>query len=230
MRPLSPFFAHRHVRLHRFRPQLKAGGPASLKRGFLTSSSQTISASQVLPYSRKELYSVIADISSYPTFLPYCNSAKILEWSHPDNSQQRWPARALLGVGWGAVEEHYVSRVYCVPDQTVEALAGEAETSLAADQLRELYGGIHYGRGCEDASQGGSGHLFRSLRSTWSLQDDRGSKTHPSTRVDLNIDFDFRNPVYAAMAGAALPKVANSVIEAFRARASKVIGPKTGVH
>jgi coenzyme Q-binding protein COQ10 len=226
MRLPSSLFARHHVRLRRFHPVGKPGILAPLNRNFLTATSQTISASHILPYSRKDLYSVIADISSYPSFLPYCNSAKVLGWSRPDRSQRRWPARAVLGVGWGAIEEQYVSRVYCIPEQTVEALAGEAKTNLPSDQLRDLYEGINYGGASNDEAQYREGHLFRSLRSTWSLQDEGGSKAHPTTRVNLKIDFDFQNPIYAAMAGAAVPKVAQAVIDAFQARAETIIGQK----
>lgn len=194
-----------------------------LRRTFFGSTNQTVSASQVLPYSRQDLYAVIADISSYPKFLPFCNTAEILAWSKPDQSQRRWPARALLGVGWGAIEEQYVSRVYCIPNETVEALAGYAKTDLPPDQLQALYGSISGGGATKDGSPAGEGGIFRSLRSTWSLHDRDKNPASPATRVDLKIDFDFQNPIHAAMAGAAIPKIADSVIQAFRARAKAVI-------
>lgn len=226
MRLPSSLFSSHYVRPIRFQLATKKDISFPIKRSFLTSSSQTISASKVLPYSRTELYSVIADISSYPTFLPYCKNAKILEWSRLDRSQRRWPARAELKVGWGAIEEQYVSRVYCIPEQTVEALAGEAKTNLPSGQIRELYEGINYDTNGEAQSR--DGHLFRSLRSTWSLRDEGTRSGQLTTRVDLKIDFDFQSPIYAAMAGAAIPQIADSVMDAFQARAKTVIEQKSG--
>ena len=112
-----------------------------------------------------------------------------------------------------------MSRVYCIPERTVEALAGEARTDLELVELQELYGGVSDVPDSHD----GSGSLFRSLRSTWSLHNEDPSTQHPSTRVDLKIEFDFQSPIYAAMAGAAIPRVAQTVMDAFRSRAKAVI-------
>lgn len=43
------------------------------------------------------------------------------------------------------------------------------------------------------------------------------------TEVHLSIEFQFANPIYAALSKAVAPKVAGVMIEAFEARARKVL-------
>ena len=198
------------------------------RRSFLTSSSpQTVKHTAFLPYPPSALYGVIADISSYPTFLPFCTSASILSWSHSDFADRKWPARASLGIGWGNIKEEYVSRVYCVPGHIVEAIAGEARTGLTFQQLQIYEGiegmGVGAGGGRVHGNEGGD--TFKSLKTKWEL---RRATTGAvvGSEVDLSIDFEFRNPLYAALSGAAVPKVAAAVVEAFEKRANIVLGGK----
>ena len=44
------------------------------------------------PYKQKDLFDLINDIKAYPTFLPYCHSAQILE-----ESKQRMLAKLSIG-------------------------------------------------------------------------------------------------------------------------------------
>ena len=43
------------------------------------------------------------------------------------------------------------------------------------------------------------------------------------TQVSLNIEYQFANPVYAALSSAAAPKVADKMIEAFENRVKSVV-------
>ncbi|KAK8041152.1 hypothetical protein PG994_014159 [Apiospora phragmitis] len=44
---------------------------------------QTLTARRTLPYASDRLYELIADIDSYPRFLPYCASARVTHWTNP---------------------------------------------------------------------------------------------------------------------------------------------------
>jgi coenzyme Q-binding protein COQ10 len=70
----------------------------------------------MLPYSQEALYSLIANIEAYPTFLSVCTGAKILE---------RTPEflRAELVVGYGPFKEKFISKVYLAPFDSIEALS-----------------------------------------------------------------------------------------------------------
>lgn len=68
-----------------------------------------------LPYSAERLYQVVADIESYPAFLPGCLAAKILE-------QGPGYCRASLTVGYGPFRESYISKVLLTPFARVEVI------------------------------------------------------------------------------------------------------------
>ncbi|KAK6848879.1 polyketide cyclase/dehydrase and lipid transporter [Apiospora arundinis] len=115
---------------------------------------QTLTARRTLPYASDRLYKLIADIDSYPRFLPYCTSARVTHWTNPSSpapstppsspqentaeAQRRWPTQADLTAGWGGIEETYTSRVFCVPGKIVEAISGEAGPEIPAADLERL--------------------------------------------------------------------------------------------
>ncbi|KAK3327356.1 dehydrase and lipid transport-domain-containing protein [Cercophora scortea] len=145
------------------------------------SAPQTIHARRTLPYPPSQIYSLIANIDSYSSFLPHCASSTVTRWtSPPDPSHQhsdaspstnshhhnkRWPARADLTVGWGPFTESYTSRVYCVPGSIVEAVSGAARTSIPANTLAQ----VGYNVAAEGAIRPGEG-LFESLVTRWTVQ------------------------------------------------------------
>ena len=63
---------------------------------------------KILPYGEKGLYAIVADVKSYPTFLPGCIKAEILE--EKENS-----LRARLTICYGIFKEIYTSRVVFTP-------------------------------------------------------------------------------------------------------------------
>lgn len=85
-------------------------------------------------YTPKQLYSVIADVDSYHSFLPFATTSKVLSAAYRDRSQsaafttskigekgwlndqaeceaERWELAAELKIGAMGYEEGYVSRV-----------------------------------------------------------------------------------------------------------------------
>ena len=58
-----------------------------------------------LPYSRELVFNLVADIESYPQFLPWCNYAKVYERSDDY-------ILASLSVGIKSLEETFQSRVF----------------------------------------------------------------------------------------------------------------------
>jgi len=192
---------------------------------------QSLTATRILPYNSTSVYTLIADIDSYSTFLPYCLESKVIKWSAPDKDGKRWPSEADLKVGWGGYEESFTSRLFCVPGSIVEALGGEATTTLSKSDLK------HYEASFEAPARANS--IFQSLNTRWSIKPfhykppsgkpQTDNAIHPAreqTEVHLTIDFQFSNPVYAALSKAVAPKVAGVMIEAFEVRARKLLdGP-----
>ncbi|KAI1115838.1 hypothetical protein F5Y14DRAFT_409466 [Nemania sp. NC0429] len=222
-------------------------------RRFLLPSSQpqTLTARRRLPHAPAAVYALIADIDSYSAFLPYCSVSRVTAWTSarddPVFGRRRWPARADLTAGWGGLEQTYTSRVLCVPGSVVEALSGEGARSgipphvlarhgLSPDPEEEEEGGGGASLSAVSAAGGrGAGHdgVFKTLVTRWTVTPvsvaptTTGGQTTTTTQwsdVDLNIRFQFANPLYAAVSSAVADKIAPVMIEAFVERAKKVLG------
>ncbi|KAH4990990.1 hypothetical protein HBI76_058920 [Parastagonospora nodorum] len=171
---------------------------------------QTLRAQRVLPYPSAPIYSIIADVPSYASFLPYCQRSDITHWSAPDKTYaRRWPSEGKLTSGFGGITESFVSRVYCVPGKYVESVGGDTETSLDRDEIAH-----HLEAGGSGSRAGGDNGLLRHLRSKWTIEELGKDKTV----VSLALEFAFTNPFYAALSGGVAPKVADVMIRAFEQR------------
>jgi coenzyme Q-binding protein COQ10 len=200
-----------------------------------------LTASRTLPYPAPAIYSIIADIPQYSTFLPYCTSSTVTAWSNPDSNGKRWPSEAKLVVGWKGFEEAFISKIYCVPGTIVEAVGGKTATTLSKEQL------VHYDLKAErDTSPQAGDGILTHLLTRWTVRpfpfkpspargvvndDASGSRAEPEehTEVSLAIEYQFSNPVYSAMSGAVADKVAGVMIEAFKTRVKEVLDRETGV-
>jgi len=124
----------------------------------------------------------------------------------------------------------------------VEAVAGNTETTLTPDEIR------HHNprpRKEEDGDQTRSPQILSHLLTRWTLRPYRykappvnvtsptsSHKNHEGTReisgherteVNLAIEFQFANPMYAALSSAAAPMVAEKMIEAFERRVKNIV-------
>ncbi|KAH0551686.1 hypothetical protein GP486_007098, partial [Trichoglossum hirsutum] len=173
----------------------------------------TLHARRTLPYSAAALYDIIADIDSYAFFLPYCLGSSVSRWA--SHGGRRWPAEAELRVGWGGLDERFVSSVLCVPGSVVEAVSGN--THSAADS--------------PPGSRPGNA-LFTHLLTRWTvwpcpyephLREKGALSAEERTEVKLDIEFQFANPIYSALSRAAVPKVAGMMIGAFEERVKELL-------
>lgn len=64
-------------------------------------------------YPQKSLYNLVADVQAYPTFLPWCQSIKIIE-------QGEGYIIADLTVGHGLFRETFRSKVLLIPNEKIE--------------------------------------------------------------------------------------------------------------
>jgi coenzyme Q-binding protein COQ10 len=177
---------------------------------------QVLRAHRVLPYPSAPIYSIIADVPSYSSFLPYCQRSDITHWSAPDKTyNRRWPSEGKLTSGFGGITESFISRVYCVPGKYVESVGGDTETSLSREEIAH-----HLESGVGGSRAGGDNGLLKHLRSIWTIEELGESKTG----VSLALEFAFTNPFYAALSGGVAPKVADVMIRAFEQRVEKVLG------
>lgn len=179
---------------------------------------QTLRASRTLPYPSAPIYSIIADVPSYASFLPYCTRSTITHWSAPDaHTARRWPSIGVLTSGFGSLTESFTSRVYCVPGRVVESVGGHTVTALPPDQIKHHLAAE--AQGDQHVPSAGSEGLLTHLRNTWTV--DELGPAH--TRIELVLEFRFQSPLYAALSAGAAPKVAEAMVRAFEERVSTLL-------
>lgn len=203
------------------------------RRTFLTPPIQELTASRTLPYPAPAIYSIIADVPQYSTFLPYCTSSSVTAWSKADKNGKRWPSEAKLSVGWKGYEENFTSKIYCVPGSVVEAIGGQAKTTLGREEL----GHYDFSPGSDGGDKGNG--ILTHLLTRWTvrpfhfkpppsagsaLESTKGKTPEDRTEVSLAIEYQFSNPMYSAMSSAVADKVAGVMIEAFEKRVKTVLG------
>jgi len=207
----------------------------------LSPASQTLTVSRILPYATRPLYGLIANIDAYACFLPYCVASRVTAWAPATASdtptvpgaESRWPSRGALTVGWGPATVSYVSRVYCTPYSSVEAVSGAptaAETAAGYRPDQDKHVGGPGTTGVEVEVDDG---VFESLITRWDVTpaDRTPGPAIPSqggeerwSVVKLSIRYRFANPVYQLSASRLAGEVAGTMIEAFETRAKKMLG------
>jgi ribosome-associated toxin RatA of RatAB toxin-antitoxin module len=73
----------------------------------------SISRSALLPYSAREMYDLVADVESYPQFLPWCSGAKIL-------SQDDEHAVAAIDISYHKLHKTFTTRNTLHPVRSME--------------------------------------------------------------------------------------------------------------
>ncbi|CAK4015835.1 hypothetical protein DOTSEDRAFT_75040 [Lecanosticta acicola] len=206
---------------------------------------QTLTAHRTLRYPASVIYEIVSDVASYKTFLPYCQDSIVTKYSEPAPDGKKYPEEAKLVVGFNdSISEEFTSRVYCVPERIVEAVSGNQVSTLEGSE--EI--GHHSARPPVDQDPSRKDTVMASLLTRWTLRPypykpPPVAATHPDgvhknheetnpipgqekTEVNLTIEFQFSNPLYAAVSSAAAAKVAEMMIEAFENRVKAVLeGP-----
>ena len=198
-----------------------------LSNPFASSNSepQTITATRLLPYAPSQIYNVISNIAEYKHYFPFCLESTVTKWSDKAGNGKAYPEEAKLVIGFNenTPREEFWSRVYCVPETSVEAVSGNAETSLSKEDVSHHSSRSSLGSGSEDRTR--NTDVLERLLTRWTLSP--RSEPDPSlgefkTQVHLAIELRFANPLYAAMSQAAVPKVAEKMIDAFEKRLREV--------
>ncbi|KAI9724563.1 MAG: hypothetical protein M1812_000631 [Candelaria pacifica] len=156
------------------------------QRYFISSSfqpePQSLTATRTLSFPASALYTVIADIDAYSSFLPFLTTSKVTQWSNTDAKiGKKWPQEAELRVGYGGYEEAFQSKVYCVPGSIVEAIAGQAKPTIEKEKLEHHTGGetseavldLYMGHFTNKSSSqpiAAENPIFTSLLTRWNLR------------------------------------------------------------
>lgn len=72
-----------------------------------------ISRSAIVPFSAEAMYKLVADIESYPQFLPWCGGAKIL-------SEQDGEVRASVAIDYKGVNKSFTTVNLQTPGKRIE--------------------------------------------------------------------------------------------------------------
>ncbi|KAF9782204.1 dehydrase and lipid transport-domain-containing protein [Thelephora terrestris] len=159
---------------------------------------QTYNTQKVLPYSRQQLYGVVADVDSYNKFVPFCTRSKVLSQREPLQGLKipdGFSMDAELTIGFLSFTESYVSKVTCSPYDSVKAVASSSTP------------------------------LFKSLETTWKFEPvAHASGGNESTLVRYDIAFAFANPLHAAISAKFFGQVSGLMMHAFEDRCERVYG------
>lgn len=142
-------------------------------------------------------------MQSYHLFVPFCTQSRILTRS--TDGQQILHLDAELTAGFLSFTESYVSKVTCIPFESVQV------TLCVFYQDASL---MH-----RQAVASSSTTLFKSLSTTWRFQ-----PLDSKTLVTLDLTFAFQNPLHAAVSTSFFGQVSERTVKAFRERCYHVHG------
>ncbi|CAE6422490.1 unnamed protein product [Rhizoctonia solani] len=170
---------------------------------------------KILPYTQHQLYNLVSDVNSYHFFLPFCTNSRVLTPIPLGGfkTDEPYEVEAELEVGFMGMKESYVSLVRCRPWEMVQAVATSSTP------------------------------LFKRLETTWRFQPASASSPHPTnavsppnsidiesglnkgpTLLSIDLDYQFINPLHAAVSKAAFERVSGMMVQAFERRCLEVYG------
>jgi coenzyme Q-binding protein COQ10 len=150
-----------------------------------------------LPYSARQMYDLVADVGSYPKFLPWNSAARIRSRTPIEDSQKGRGEvmEADLVISFKVFRERFGSRVTLWPDLT----------SIDTEYL--------------DGP-------FRYMKSTWAFKDVSQPSGKPACEVDFLVDFEFRNAILQGIIGMVFNDAMLRIVRAFERRAAELYGPQ----
>lgn len=175
---------------------------------FSLSETQTYHERKILPYRPSDLYQIVADVKSYPNFLPYCTSSRVLNRSEREDGAVLMEAE--LTIAFLTLRESYMSSVTCKPCESVQAVAS---TSTLFKTLNSVWR-------FQPASPNSPHPSEIPLSRAAGTSSDDGP-----TLVTLDIEFAFANPMHAAVSAKVFGQVSQLLVKSFEARCLAVYGP-----
>lgn len=148
-----------------------------------------------VPYTAQQMYDLVADVASYPKFLPWTAAARIRSRSPVtgEGGAAGELMEADLVISFKVFRERFGSRVTLWPDQSridTEYLDGP----------------------------------FRYLRSGWSFRDHPPGQGKTGSEISFFVDFEFRNAILQGIIGVVFNEAMQRVVRAFEDRARSLYG------
>ncbi|WVQ79367.1 hypothetical protein IAT38_001464 [Cryptococcus sp. DSM 104549] len=200
---------------------------------------QRFHARKILPYSQAQLYALVSDVPSYASFIPFCQSSTVLspsassgspstrEWVDWQPGTEPFEVLAELAVGFGGLEERYVSRVVGTPFESVVATASNQTPMFKTLTTSWSFTPASTLSPHPTASSSSSPSSPASASSPTTRLPNSTAPADPNvgpTLLTIDLAFSFINPLHRIASQAVLPKVADKMVEAFEGRCLKVWG------
>jgi len=142
--------------------------------------------SKVLPYQPEQMFALVAEVESYPDFVPWITAMRT--WNARADGAGVSLVDAEVAVGFSLLNERFSTRV------RRDAPARQVDVALLSGP-------------------------FRRLENRWRFLDDPAG-----TRVEFDIDFEFKSRLLAALLAANFHHAVDKLIGCFEARAAKLYG------
>jgi ribosome-associated toxin RatA of RatAB toxin-antitoxin module len=165
-----------------------------------------VKRSVLLWYAPSEMYSLVTAVEQYPQFLPWCESAQVLE-QHADG------VTARLGLAVLGLRQHFTTRNVHVADTSVQLKLMDGPFSL-------LEGRWDFHALAAPAFTAVPAALAAALGSTVAAP--------RACRTELNLRYAFSSGALQSLVGPAFDRIADTLVDSFVKRAEVVYGPRAG--
>ncbi|KAJ2742866.1 Coenzyme Q-binding protein coq10a, mitochondrial [Coemansia sp. BCRC 34301] len=190
--------------------------PGCGARSFLTlvgsSSQKQYRDSMVFPFSREQVFQVVADIDKYCEFVPLCVGSKVLHDTlrHADSISGQCVQAELL-VGYPPFNERYISTVELDHPRRIVAMA--APGSSMFKHMRTVWGFSEH----DPRPYGTPVSPFIQARGSSGV-------AAPGTLVSFSIEFEFASLLHAHTASLVFDRMAKRNLEAYLGRCQQLYG------
>jgi len=176
-----------------------------------------VARSALVPYTPHEMFVLVADIPSYPQFLPWCGGARIL-------SRDEDLVVASIDIAYKGMHKTFTTRNRMQADKLLEM-------SLVEGPFRHLHGNWQFlpvGDRTEPRAADRNGSPVPSGRSSFHDTRSGGGFGDDGCRVSFDLDFEVANRLMAVVINPVFTSIANQMVDGFVERARIVYGARDG--
>lgn len=152
-----------------------------------------------MPYGASQMYDLVADVESYPKFLPWNSAARIRSRQIQDNGSE--VIEADLVISFKVFRERFGSRVTLWPAEN------RIDTEYLDGPFRYLRSGWHF----TDLAEGNG----------------VSNGVGQGCKVDFFVDFEFRNAILGKVIGVVFGEAMSRIVRAFEDRARDLYGARS---
>lgn len=159
-----------------------------------------IHRSALVPYSTDEMFALVADIPSYPQFLPWCGGARIVSANEDE-------VIAAIDIAYSGVHKTFTTRNLLQPGKMMELQLLEGPFSRLQGFWRFTPLGSD-AQGSASAAGGGK------------------PEAAAACRISLDLEFEISNKLLGAVLGRVFATIAGEMVDGFHRRAQQLYGKR----